>query len=61
MPTLAHQLFGLLLRLAVTLPVELYTPVRECEFDEAEAELAQALAGRAQAGAAKAPTRRRRG
>ena len=31
---------GLLLRPAVTLPVELYTPEREREFDEAEAELA---------------------
>jgi AbrB family looped-hinge helix DNA binding protein len=35
---------GLLLRPAVTLPVELYTPEREREFDEAEAELAAALA-----------------
>jgi AbrB family looped-hinge helix DNA binding protein len=31
---------GLLLRPAVTLPVELYTPEREREFDEAEADLA---------------------
>lgn len=31
---------GLLLRPAVTLPVELYTAEREREFDEAEAELA---------------------
>jgi antitoxin PrlF len=30
---------GLLLRPAVTLPVELATPEREREFDEAEAEL----------------------
>jgi AbrB family looped-hinge helix DNA binding protein len=35
---------GLLLRPAVTLPVELYTPEREREFDEAEAELAEVLA-----------------
>ncbi len=31
---------GLLLRPAVTLPVEIYTPEREREFDEAEADLA---------------------
>ncbi|CAN0420659.1 unnamed protein product [Phaeothamnion confervicola] len=31
---------GLLLRPAVTLPLELYTPERVQEFDEAEAELA---------------------
>jgi AbrB family looped-hinge helix DNA binding protein len=52
---------GLLLRPAVTLPVELYTPEREREFDEGEADLAQVLAGRAKAGVAKAPSRRRRG
>lgn len=34
---------GLLLRPAVTLPVELYTDERVREFDEAEAELAEAL------------------
>ena len=34
---------GLLLRPAVTLPVEIYTPEREQEFDEGEAELAQVL------------------
>lgn len=34
---------GLLLRPAVTLPVELYTPEREREFDEAEADLAPVL------------------
>jgi AbrB family looped-hinge helix DNA binding protein len=34
---------GLLLRPAVTLPVELYTDERVQEFDEAEAELARAL------------------
>ena len=37
---------GLLLRPAVTLPVELYTPQREQEFDAAEAELAAALTRR---------------
>ncbi|MBK6972858.1 MAG: AbrB/MazE/SpoVT family DNA-binding domain-containing protein [Candidatus Methylophosphatis roskildensis] len=35
---------GLLLRPAVTLPVEVYTPQREREFDAAEAELAAVLA-----------------
>jgi AbrB family looped-hinge helix DNA binding protein len=35
---------GLLLRPAVTLPLELYTPEREREFDAAEAELALVLA-----------------
>ncbi len=34
---------GLLLRPAVTLPVELYTPERVREFDGAEAELAAVL------------------
>ena len=34
---------GLLLRPAVTLPLEIYTPAREREFDEAEAELATVL------------------
>lgn len=34
---------GLLLRPAVTLPVELYTTEREQEFDAAEAELDQVL------------------
>jgi hypothetical protein len=33
----------LLLRPAVTLPLELYTPERVREFDEAEAELAALL------------------
>jgi AbrB family looped-hinge helix DNA binding protein len=37
---------GILLRPAVTLPVEMYTPQREKEFDEAEAELAAVLARR---------------
>ena len=43
---------GLLLRPAVTLPVEVYTPQREREFDEAEADLAAVLA------APSAPARR---
>lgn len=34
---------GILLRPAVTLPVEVYTPERVAEFDEAESELAAAL------------------
>lgn len=34
---------GLLLRPAVTLPVEMYTPEREDEFDQAEADLAAVL------------------
>ena len=34
---------GLLLRPAVTLAVEVYTPAREREFDDAEAELARVL------------------
>ena len=37
---------GLLLRPAVTLPVEMYTPEREREFDRAEAELAAFLGGK---------------
>jgi AbrB family looped-hinge helix DNA binding protein len=41
---------GLLLRPAVTLPVELYTPEREREFDEAEADLAEVLRGKASRG-----------
>ena len=34
---------GLLLRPAVTLPIEIYSPAREREFDAAEAELAEFL------------------
>ena len=34
---------GLLLRLAVTLPLEMYSPARIAEFDELEAELAAVL------------------
>ena len=37
---------GILLRPAVTLPVEMYTPARVQEFDAAEAELARALTAR---------------
>jgi len=37
---------GLLLRPAITLPVEIYTPERVCEFDAGETELATALAAR---------------
>ena len=37
---------GLLLRPAVTLPLEVYTPEREREFDEAEADLATVLVAR---------------
>lgn len=37
---------GLLLRPAVTRPLEVYTRAREREFDEAEAELAAVLAAR---------------
>jgi AbrB family looped-hinge helix DNA binding protein len=53
---------GLLLRPSVTLPLEVYTPEREREFDEAEAELAAVL-GEVAASAAAAPgsrVRRRR-
>jgi AbrB family looped-hinge helix DNA binding protein len=49
---------GLLLRPAVTLPVEIYTPEREREFDQAEADLAAAL--RPKGRAAKAGPARRR-
>lgn len=38
---------GLLLRPAVTLPIEIYSVEREREFDAAEGELAAALAGKA--------------
>lgn len=34
---------GILLRTAVTLPLEIYTPERVAEFDAAEAELASVL------------------
>ena len=52
---------GLLLRPAVTLPLEAYTPQREREFDEAEADLATVLAAHEPAPpAARARARRRR-
>jgi AbrB family looped-hinge helix DNA binding protein len=51
---------GLLLRPAVTLPVEVYTPEREREFDQAEAELAEVLAGTGDARRACKSTRRPR-
>ena len=53
---------GLLLRPTVTLPIELYTPAREREFDAAEAALATALAAREPAVpyAAKRPGKKRR-
>jgi antitoxin PrlF len=51
---------GLLLRPAVTLPVEMYTPEREREFDQAEAKLAEALAGTLDARRAAKGTRRQR-
>jgi AbrB family looped-hinge helix DNA binding protein len=38
---------GLLLRPAVTLPVEIYTPAREREFDAAEADLAAFFSSKA--------------
>ena len=53
---------GLLLRPAVTLPVEIYTDARVREFDRAEAELAQALKPAASRKAApRKRTRRRAG
>ncbi|OJX06164.1 MAG: hypothetical protein BGO72_03950 [Burkholderiales bacterium 70-64] len=55
---------GLLLRPAVTLPVELYAQEREREFDEGEAELAAAMGTRERASpggsSAAAPRKRRR-
>jgi AbrB family looped-hinge helix DNA binding protein len=51
---------GLLLRPAVTLPLEVYTPEREREFDEAEADLAATLGGAAPAAALAAKSRGKR-
>lgn len=53
---------GLLLRPAVTLPVELYAEEREREFDEAEAELATAMRarGHASSGSTSTATPRKR-
>ena len=50
---------GLLLRPAVTLPIEMYTPERVQEFDAAEAELAAVLAARAPGAKRAAKTARR--
>lgn len=51
---------GLLLRPAITLPVEIYTPEREREFDAAEAALATFFANTAvQPPAARKPAQRR--
>ena len=50
---------GLLLRPAVTLPVEIYTDRRIQEFDDSEAELARAMSGPSSP-APKAGRRRRR-
>jgi AbrB family looped-hinge helix DNA binding protein len=52
---------GLLLRPAVTLPVEIYTPEREREFDESEAELAAGLRAPARARRAEAARKRSTG
>ncbi len=52
---------GLLLRLAVTLPVEMYSPEREREFDAAEADLAALFEGRAPRAERVTPERRKRG
>jgi antitoxin PrlF len=46
---------GLLLRLAVTLPVEIYSGERIREFDEAEADLATVLRPEAKARRVRAP------
>lgn len=53
---------GLLLRPAITLPVEVYTPERVREFDEAESELAQLFipVGDALTMPSRAATRRKR-
>lgn len=51
---------GLLLRPAVTLPVEVYTSEREAEFDAAEAALAEVLAStRSRGGVAPRGARRK--
>lgn len=51
---------GLLLRPAVTLPLEIYTPRREHEFDAAEAALATVLAAHETAPASAPPAARAR-
>ncbi len=50
---------GLLLRPAVTLPIELYTPGREREFDRAEAALAKVLTAKPAPKRRAAPVTRR--
>ena len=50
---------GLLLRPAVTLPVEIYSDARIREFDESEAELAEALRAKRQAAGKSAPVQRK--
>ena len=52
---------GLLLRPAVTLPLEVYTPEREREFDQAEAELASVLKPRPRPARSVGGARRRGG
>lgn len=51
---------GLLLRPAVTLPIELYTPDREREFDAEEATLAAMLDRKAAAGRRRSGSARRK-
>lgn len=51
---------GLLLRPAVTLPVELYSSERVREFDESEIELAQVLKSPRKSGAARKSVAKRR-
>jgi AbrB family looped-hinge helix DNA binding protein len=50
---------GLLLRPAVTLPVEIYSEARVREFDEAEAELAEHLRSAAETPRARAKLKRK--
>jgi hypothetical protein len=50
---------GLLLRPAVTLPLEIYTPDREREFDEAEQDLSGVLKPRGRAARGSGGARRR--
>jgi AbrB family looped-hinge helix DNA binding protein len=50
---------GLLLRPAVTLPVEIYSEERIREFDESEAELAEALRTRRKAAGKSGPSTRK--
>jgi antitoxin PrlF len=50
---------GLLLRPAITLPIEIYSKQRVAEFDQAEADLAKVLAARG-VGATSAARKRRK-